>query len=99
MKRGEVWWARVDKRRAVVLVSREEAYAIRAMIVVVPATTTLRGYAVEVRIGRREGLPKECVVNCDWLVTLPKADLIDEPARSLQGSCGRSMTRCASHLV
>ena len=77
MKRGEVWWARVDKRRPVVLVSRQEAYAIRAMIVVVPATTTLRGYAVEVRIGRREGLPRECVVNCDWLVTIPKADLIE----------------------
>ena len=25
MKRGEVWWAHVDKRRPVVLVSREEA--------------------------------------------------------------------------
>lgn len=75
MKRGEVWWARVDKRRPVVLLSRDEAYEVRAMVVVAPATTRVRGYAVEVKVGKREGLPRECVVNCDWLVTLPKVDL------------------------
>lgn len=63
--------------RPVVLVSREEAYAIRALIIAVPITPTVRGYAVEVKIGRREGLPRECVLNCDWLVTLPKADLLE----------------------
>jgi len=31
MKRGEVWWARVDKRRPVVLLSRDEAYAVRKL--------------------------------------------------------------------
>ena len=77
MRRGEVWWAKVDKRRPVVLVSREEAYAVRSLVIAAPTTTTIRGYAVEVRVGRREGLPRECVVNCDWLVTLPKEDLIE----------------------
>jgi mRNA interferase MazF len=77
MRRGEVWWARVDKRRPVVLISRDEAYAVRAMVIVAPATTTVRGYAVELKVGRREGLPRECVINCDWLVTLPKADLLE----------------------
>jgi mRNA interferase MazF len=77
MKRGEVWWAKVDKRRPVVLVSRAEAYGVRALVIVAPASTTVRGYAVEVGLGRREGLPRPCVVNCDWLVTLPKADLLE----------------------
>jgi len=77
LRRGEVWWAKVDKRRPVVLVSREEAYAVRSLVIAAPTTTTIRGYAVEVRVGRREGLPRECVVNCDWLVTLPKEDLIE----------------------
>jgi mRNA interferase MazF len=76
MRRGEVWWARIDKRRPVVLVSRDEAYGIRALVIVAPASTTVRDYAVEVKIGRREGLERSCVVNCDWLVTLPKRDLI-----------------------
>jgi mRNA interferase MazF len=77
MRRGEVWWARVDKRRPVVLVSRDEAYDVRALVIVAPASTTVRSYAVEVRIGRREGLERSCVVNCDWLLTLPKRDLIE----------------------
>ena len=85
MRRGEIWWARVDKRRPVVLVSRDEAYEVRAMVIVAPATTTVRGYAVEVKVGRREGLPRECVVNCDWLVTLPKADLMGR-AGALSGT-------------
>ncbi|HEY3821960.1 MAG TPA: type II toxin-antitoxin system PemK/MazF family toxin [Polyangiaceae bacterium] len=76
MKRGETWWPRVDnKLRPVVLLSRDEAYDVRALVLVAPASTTVRGYAVEVKVGRREGLPRECVINCDWLVTLPKADL------------------------
>lgn len=77
MNRGEVWWAQVDKRRPVVLLSRQEAYAVRAMVIVAPVSTTIRGFSVEVRVGRTEGLPRTAVVNCDWLVTLPKADLIE----------------------
>jgi mRNA interferase MazF len=76
VRRGEVWWAQIDKKRPVVLLSRDEAYDVRAMVIVAPATTTVRGYAVEVKVGRREGLPRECVVNCDWLVTVPKVDLV-----------------------
>lgn len=77
MRRGEVWWAQLDKRRPVVLLSREEAYAVRAMVVVAPATTTTRGFSLEVKLGRAEGLPKSCVVNGDWLLTVPKQDLLD----------------------
>ena len=77
MKRGEVWWAKLDKRRPVVLLSRDEAYSLRALVIVAPVTTTVRGYAVEVKLGTREGLPRECVVNCDWLVTIAKKDLTE----------------------
>jgi len=84
MKRGEVWWAKVDKKRPVVLVSRDEAYQVRSLVITAPATTTVRGYAVEVKVGRREGLRRECVINCDWLVTLPKEDLL-ERAGALSG--------------
>ncbi len=72
MKRGEIWWAIVDKRRPVVLLSRDEAYDVRTMIVAAPVSTTIRGYAVEVKVGRREGLSETSVVNCDWIVTLRK---------------------------
>lgn len=45
------------------------------MVVVAPVTTTIRGYSVEVKVGRREGLPRAGVINCDWLVTIPIEDL------------------------
>jgi mRNA interferase MazF len=77
MRRGEVWWAKLDKRRPVVLVSRPEAYGVRALVIVAAISTTIRGNAVEIKVGRGEGLPRTCVVNCDWLVTVPKADLLE----------------------
>ena len=75
MRRGEIWWAMLDKRRPVVLLSREEAYEVRAMVIAAPVTTTVRGFSVEVKLGRREGLSRACVVSCDWLVTIGKARL------------------------
>ena len=83
MRRGEVWWAKLDKRRPVVLVSRQEAYDVRALVIVAGISTTIRSYAVEIKVGRAEGLPRSCVINCDWLVTVPKSDLL-ERAGSLQ---------------
>ena len=75
MKRGEIWWADLDKRRPVVLLSRPEAYAVRQMVIVAPVSTTTRGFAVEVKVGKKEGLPKSGVVNCDWLMTIAKSSL------------------------
>lgn len=75
MKRGELWWAALDKRRPVLLLSRDEAYAVRQRFVVAPLSTSIRGYSAEVRVGRAEGLPKKCVVNCDWLMTISKPRL------------------------
>jgi mRNA interferase MazF len=66
----------LDKRRPVVLLSRNEAYAVRAMVIVAPVSTTIRGFSVEVKVGKHEGLPRAGVVNCDWLVTVPKTDLV-----------------------
>jgi mRNA interferase MazF len=75
VKRGEIWWATVDKPRPVCLVSRDEAYEVRALVISAPISTTIRGYAVEVKVGKREGLSHTSVINCDWLVTLPRARL------------------------
>jgi mRNA interferase MazF len=77
MRRGEIWWARVDKRRPVVLLSRDEAYDVRALVIVAPVSTTQRGFSLEVKVGKTEGLPRSAVVHGDWLVTLPKADLLE----------------------
>jgi mRNA interferase MazF len=39
VERGEVWWALIDERRAVVLLSGDEASEFRAIQIVAPATT------------------------------------------------------------
>lgn len=98
MNRGEIWWAKVDKRRPVVLVSRQEAYAVRALVIVAPVSTTVRGYAVEVRVGKREGLPKAGVVNCDWIVTIPKSAL-GERVGVLSGSKRDQLNRALSFAL
>lgn len=77
MKRGDLYWADIDKRRPVVLLSRDEAYAVRKLVIVAPVSTRIRGFAAEVRLGRADGLPKKCVVNVDALVTIPARTLVE----------------------
>ena len=78
MRKGEVWWARLRPpaaRRPVVLLSRNEAYAVRTAVTVAPLTTTARGIPVEVPLDEKDGLPKACVVNLDSILTIPKSFL------------------------
>jgi mRNA interferase MazF len=75
-----VWWAKLPKpvgRRPVVLASRDQAYAVRALVTVVPVTSRVRDIPVEVRLGREEGLPRSCVANADVLTTIPKDALTE----------------------
>lgn len=78
MRRGEVWWAQLPRpvgRRPVVLASRDEAYAVRSLVTVIPITTRARQIPVEVPLGRAEGLPRACVANADTIATIPKSAL------------------------
>ena len=75
MRRGEVWWAELLRpvgRRPVVLLSRDEAYAVRNSVTIAEVTTTIRGIPVEVVLGPEDGLPKKCVANLDTIATLRK---------------------------
>jgi mRNA interferase MazF len=75
VKRGEIWWAELPKpagRRPVILLSRDEAYEVRQLVTVAPVTTRVRGIPVEVQLGPKDGMPRECVVNLDTVTTIPK---------------------------
>lgn len=79
MKQGEVWWANLPHpvgKRPVVLLSRDEAYAVRNAVTVAEVTKTLRGIPVEVSLGPEDGLPKKCVVNLDTIMTIRKELLV-----------------------
>ncbi len=75
MRRGDIYWAKLPEpsgKRPVLLVSRDQAYAVREKITVAEVSRTVRGISSEVPLGASEGLPQRCVVNADNLVTLPK---------------------------
>ncbi len=78
MKRGEIWWAALDPpagRRPVVLISRDDAYLRRQLIIVAPVTTRVRGIPSELPLGPADGLSRSCVANLDTLTTINKARL------------------------
>ena len=75
MKRGEVWWASLPApigKRPVVLLSRDEAYAVRNAVTVAEVTRTIRGIPVEVPLGPEDGLPTRCAANLDTIMTIRK---------------------------
>jgi mRNA interferase MazF len=75
MRRGEVWWAELPRpagRRPVVLLSRNEAYAVRELVTIAPVTTRMRGIPSEVPLGRADGLPRRCAANLDTITTIPR---------------------------
>ncbi len=78
MKRGEIWWAELPPpvgTRPVLLLSRDEAYSIRQLIIVAPVSTRSRSIPSEVDLGAEDGLPQRCAVNLDTITTVPKSTL------------------------
>lgn len=78
MKRGEVRWyrfARPDKRRPVVILSRDSALEFLGEVTVAPVTTTIRDIPTEVLLFRTDGMPRECAVNLDHVQTVSKAKI------------------------
>jgi mRNA interferase MazF len=60
-----------------VLVSRDDAYAVRQKVTVAEISTVVRAIPSEVPLGKADGMPRTCVINADNLVTIPKA-LLEE---------------------
>ena len=78
MRRGEVRWyrfARPDKRRPVLVLTRDSIIPSLGEVTVAPVTTTVRGIPSEVALSVDDGMPRECAVNCDHLQTVPRGRL------------------------
>lgn len=70
---GDIWWADIDKRRPVVIASRDDPRGARGRATVAVVTRTRRDIPTEVPLDQRDGVPGTSVVNCDELVTIPKS--------------------------
>jgi mRNA interferase MazF len=68
-------FAAPDKRRPVLILTRDSAIGFLNALTVAPITTTMRGIPSEVFLGRADGLPADCAVNLDHILTVPKAHL------------------------
>jgi mRNA-degrading endonuclease toxin of MazEF toxin-antitoxin module len=70
---GEVWWAEqgtVEKSRPVLVLAAPDDSAARALVVVAPLTSQIRGGPDEVYLGKLRWLPKESAVNVRGLASL-----------------------------
>ena len=75
MKRGEIRWykfARPDKKRPVLILTRDSVLAYLGEVTVAPITTTVRDIPSEVPLTNEDGMPRLCAVNCDHIQTVPK---------------------------
>ena len=78
VNRGEIWTYRFhapDKRRPVLILSRQEVIPLLHTVMVAPVTSTRRGAPSEVPVGIDEGLKRESAVNLDHVQTVERARL------------------------
>jgi len=102
LKRGEIRWYTFrlpDKRRPVLILTRNEILDRLNEIIVVPATRTIRGLTSEVVLTSDDGMPATCALNFDHvslaqrnrigplLCTLPEARW-PEVRQALLVACG-----------
>lgn len=87
-----IWLARLDKTRPVLVLTREEVRAVRRFVTVAPITRTVRGLRSEVRVGQRNGLDNDSVVNLDSIATVAR-DALVRPIGALLDAQERDLTR------
>jgi mRNA interferase MazF len=78
MRRGEVRWYTFkapDKRRPVLILTRNSVIGVLNALTVAPITTTVRDIPSEVFLSPEDGLLTDCAANMDHLQTVPKHKL------------------------
>lgn len=78
MQRGEVHWyrfAQPDKRRPVVILTRDSVIAYLGEITVAPVTSTIRDIPSEVLLSPLDGMPHDCAINLDHIQTVARGSV------------------------
>lgn len=98
-RQGEVWWAEAeDKRRPVLIVTRDEAIPVLHRLVVAPVTRTVRGIPTEVALGSAEGLPAACAASFDNLQPINR-HLLTQRVGALPSSRRQEVCRALDALA
>jgi len=75
MKRGEIRWYNFkssDKKRPILILTRDSIIKYLGEVTVAPVTTTIRKIPSEVFLFKDDGMPRDCVVNFDHIQTVSK---------------------------
>jgi mRNA interferase MazF len=75
MNRGDVRWYKFqepDKKRPVIILTRDAIVEYLGEVTVAPVTSTIRNIPSEVFLSKKDGMPKDCAVNCDHIQTVSK---------------------------
>ena len=78
MKRGEIRWYKFvspDKKRPVLIVTRDSVLQYLGEVTIAPVTTTVRNIPSEVFLSKEDGMQRDCAVNCDHLQTVSKGKI------------------------
>ena len=100
-QQGEIWWAEAeDKRRPVLIVTRNEAIHVLSSITIAPVTRTVRNIPTEIALGARHGLSSTCAAAFDNLQPMRRSLLTTRVGRlgveELEEICRaiRALTDC-----
>ena len=78
MRRGEIRWykfAKPDKKRPVLILTRDSVLDYLGEVSVAPITSTVRDIPSEVALSQADGVRHDCAVNCDHLQTVSKGKI------------------------
>jgi mRNA interferase MazF len=68
-------FSRPDKKRPVVILTRDSALEFLGEVTVAPITSTIRDIPSEVLLTSADGMPMDCAVNLDHLQTVSKGKI------------------------
>ena len=109
LRRGEVRWyefSRPDKKRPVVILTRDWVLEYLGEATIAPITRTVRGITSEVPLSPDDGLPEPCAANLDHVQTVARGRLgalittlsAQRMAEIREASCSRSTSRPPTSL-
>lgn len=78
MKHGDIRWykfVRPDKKRPVLILTRDSVLEYLNEVTIAPITSTVRNIPSEVFLTKADGMLRDCAVNCDHLQTVPKGKI------------------------
>ena len=78
IKRGEIWlytFSPPNKRRPVLILTRQEVIGLLNTVMVAPVTSTIRGVPSEVALNEQDGLKSDCAVNLHNAITVSQQRL------------------------